>query len=182
MDPIIKTKNLELSDNLRQYIDRKLGKLDRILPANTECRVELSVTKAKSAQDRQVVQITISGKNLLLRAEDRSVDMRTAIDSVVDKLYRQVRRYKGKRYRSQVRPEPAELELEYEPEEEEETAPTIVRVKRFAVSPMTGVEAVEQMELLGHDFFIFHDTDTQSMSVVYRRRDGNYGLLEPAFE
>ena len=179
MDPIIKTKNLELSDYLRQYIEKKLDKLDRILPRDTECRVELSVTKAKSAKDRQVVQITVSGKDVLLRAEDRSADMRTAVDSVVDKLYRQVRRYKGKRYQNRVRPEAPEIEPDYEAEEEE-SGPTIVRVKRFPVTPMTGEEAVEQMELLGHDFFIFHNTDTQAMGVVYRRRDGNYGLLEPA--
>ena len=179
MEPIIKTKNVELTDYLQQYVEKKTGKLDRILPRITECRVELSVANAKSAKDRQVVQITVRGKNLILRAEERSADMRTAVDAAIDKLHRQIRRYKGKRDRGRGRPEEPDLEALVEEGVEEEAPPTIARVKRFRVAPMTDQEAIEQMELLGHDFFIFHNTDTQILSVLYRRRDGDYGLLEP---
>jgi len=176
MEPIIKAKNLELTDFLRQYVERKIRKLDRYLPRITECRVELSVENAKSAEDRQVAQITLRSNNTILRAEERSADMRTSIDSAIDKLYRQIDRYKGKRYRGRGRVAKAPS-LETAPEEEAEYR--IARVKRFQVTPMTEEEAIEQMELLGHDFFVFYNVNTEIMSVIYRRRDGTYGLLEP---
>ena len=175
MQLIIQGKNIEVTDRLEEYIEKKVGKLDRYLPTMTEARVELSVESAKSAKDRQVAQLTVRSKGTLLRAEERSADMFTSIDAIVDKMYRQIVRYKGKRYGRGRGPG------EIPPVEEfEEEAPShIVRTKRFQVIPMDEEEAIEQMELLGHDFFIFFNVSTDGINVLYRRKDGNYGLLEP---
>jgi putative sigma-54 modulation protein len=176
MQLIIQGKNIEVTDRLEEYIEKKVGKLDRYLPTITEARMELSVEDARSAKDRQVAQLTVRSKGTLLRAEDRTADMFTSIDAVVDKMYRQIVRYKGKRYgRGRG---PGEIPPVEEVEEEEE-APRIVRTKRFQVSPMDEEEAVEQMELLGHDFFVFFNVNTNEVNVIYRRKDGNYGLIEP---
>ncbi len=177
MQLIIKGKNVEVTDWLRQYVEKKIGKLDRYLPTITEARVELSVEKAKSAQDRQVVQVTVRSNGAILRAEERSDDMFASIDSVLDKMYRQIARYKGKRYGRGRAPQGERVPLEEEREEEE--PPRIVRVKRFALTPMDQDEAIEQMELLGHDFFVFFNVEDNAVNVVYRRRDGHYGLLQP---
>ena len=181
IQPTIKVRNLELSDFLRDYVEKKTRKFDRHLPGITECRVELSVANAKNAKQRQTAQITIRSKNgTTLRAEERSADMLASIDAAVDKMNRQIERFKGKRYRGRGRapaPRP-EIPPEETPEEEEE-GPNIVRVKRFEVAAMSAEEAIEQMELLGHDFFVFYDPDAENIGVVYRRQDGNYGLLQP---
>jgi putative sigma-54 modulation protein len=177
MQLIIQGKNIEVTDRLEEYIEKKVGKLDRYLPTITEARMELSVEDARSAKDRQVAQLTVRSKGTLLRAEDRTADMFTSIDAVVDKMYRQIVRYKGKRYGRGHGP--GEIPPVEEVEEEEEEAPRIVRTKRFQVSPMDEEEAVEQMELLGHDFFVFFNVNTNEVNVIYRRKDGNYGLIEP---
>ncbi|NOZ30150.1 MAG: ribosome-associated translation inhibitor RaiA [Chloroflexi bacterium] len=181
MQLIIQGKNIELTDWLRQYVERKTSRLDRYLPDIQEIRVELSTQKTKSAQDRQVAQITIRANRAILRAEEKSHDIFAAIDAVVDKMYRQIDRYKGKRWRKRG---PSGLETAspmeaIEEEVEEEESPRIVRVKRFAVTPMLPEEAIEQMELLGHDFFIFYNPDDEGINVIYRRADGDYGLLQP---
>ena len=177
MQLMIQGKNIEVTDRLEEYIEKKVGKLDRYLPTITEGRMELSVEGAKSAKDRQVAQLTLRSKGTLLRAEERTADMFTSIDAVVDKMYRQIVRYKGKRYgRGRGPGEAPPVELG---EFEEEVAPRIVRTKRFEVSPMGAEEAVEQMELLGHDFFVFFNIDTNEINVIYRRKDGDYGLIEP---
>jgi len=173
---IIKAKNMKVSEPVREYVQKKIGTLDRYLPTIDKVRVELSLQKARSAQDHLVVQVTMHSNSTILRAEERSSDIFAAIDAVRDKLQRQIKRYKEKpmRVRSRSRAsEPGALAPE------EQAAPRIVRTKRFAVTPMDEEEAIDQMELLGHDFFIFFDVNTDSMNVVYRRRDGNYGLLQP---
>ena len=174
----IQGKNLEITDWIRQYVEKKVARLDRYLPNIIEARVDLSTHKTRSAQDSQVAQITVRTDRTILRAEERSHDIFASIDTVVDKMYRQIDRYKGRRWERRTRPEaepvPAEAE---EPEEAE--APRIVRVKRFSVIPMAPEEAVEQMELLGHDFFVFYNPEVDGMNVVYRRTDGTYGLLQP---
>ncbi|MGC8788124.1 MAG: ribosome hibernation-promoting factor, HPF/YfiA family, partial [Anaerolineae bacterium] len=157
-------------------VQKKIGKLDRYLPTIDEARVELSVEQAKSNQDRQVVQVTLRSNSTILRAEERSSDMLAAIDAVRDKLQRQIKRYKERPMRIRERARAAAAQAE---EQAEELPPRIVRVKRFNVTPMDEEEAIEQMELLGHDFFIFFNPNTGSMNVLYRRKDGNYGLLQP---
>jgi putative sigma-54 modulation protein len=180
MELTIKGKNVEVTDRLRDYVGRKVGKLDRYLPTITEAWVELSVEGAKAAQDRQVCQVTVRSNGIILRAEERSDDIFTAIDAVLNKMYRQIARYKGKRqnrWRGASTPVEA-LPIEIEEESEEET-PNIVRTKNFPMTPMHPEEAVEQMELLGHDFFVFYNAEEGQLNVLYRRRQGNYGLLQP---
>ena len=155
---------------------KKVGKLDRYLPTITEARIELSVEGAKSAKDRQVAQLTVRSKGTFLRAEERTADMFTSIDATVDKMYRQIARYKGKR---QNRWHTVVEELPVE-EPAEESGGEIVRVKRFELRPMMPEEAVEQMDLLGHHFYVFLNVEEGAINVVYRRDDGNYGLLQPA--
>ncbi len=175
MQLIIQGKNMEVTDRLQEYIEQKVGKLDRYLPTITEARIELSVEGAKSAKDRQVAQLTVRSKGTFLRAEERTADMFASIDAIVDKMYRQIVRYKGKRYGRGRGPG----EMPPVEEFEEEEPPRIVRTKRFQVAPMDEEEAIEQMELLGHDFFVFFNVDANGLNVIYRRKDGNYGLLEP---
>jgi putative sigma-54 modulation protein len=188
MPMILKGKNIEITDWLHEYVEKKVDKLDRYMPEIQEVRVELSVEKTRSSQDRQVAQITVRSNGLILRAEERTDDMFSAIDAVVDKMHRQIVRYKGKRIdrwqgqrasRGEAELPPLEEEILEELAEEQEMDRRIVRVKRFAVSPMEEDEAIEQMELLGHDFFVFFNPNSGKLSVLYRRKDGNYGLLEP---
>ena len=186
----LKGKNIEITDWLRQYVEKKVQRLDRYLPDTYEARVELSAQKTRSSQDRQVAQLTVRSNSDIMRAEERADDMFAAIDTVFDKMARQIARYRGKRMdrwqgqgpnREGAEPLPvdeeAEEALEGLAEEPEERR--IVRVKRFAVSPMSEEEAIEQMELLGHDFFVFYNPNAGRFNVLYRRKDGNYGLLEP---
>lgn len=181
MELLITGKNVEVTDWLRQYVEKKIGRLDRYLPTIQEARVELSTESTKRAQDRQVAQVTLRSNGAILRAEEKSSDMFTSIDAVVDKMHRQIRRYKDKRSRGRGRDsDRSEMMLESaisEPIEEEPG--TIVRVKRFSMSPMNAEEAIEQMELLGHDFYIFFNVDDNRINVIYRRADSNYGLLQP---
>jgi putative sigma-54 modulation protein len=177
MQLIITGKNMEVSEPLKEYVEKKIGKLTRYLPTIDEVHVELSVEKTKSNLQRQVVQVTMRSNGTILRAEERSADMLAAVDSVRDKLQRQMERFKERpvRMRKRARAEVVESPVETE----EEPSPRIVRTKRFSVTPMSDEEAIEQMELLGHDFFIFYNPTTASMNVVYRRKDGNYGMLQP---
>jgi putative sigma-54 modulation protein len=178
MQLTITGKNMEVSEPLKKYVEKKIGKLNRYLPGIDEARVELSVEKVKSQQDRQVVQVTIRSNGTVLRAEERHADMRAAIDAVRDKLQRQVVRFKERNVRIRARAQAAAAAAA-SMESVEELPPRIVRTKTFTVTPMSSDEAIEQMELLGHDFFVFYNAETGSMNVVYRRKDGNYGLLQP---
>jgi len=176
MQLIIKGKNLQITDQLRDYVTKKLGKLDHYLPSIAEVRVELSMEDAKSSKDRQVVQVTMRSNSTILRAEERSGDIFAAIDAVRDKLQRQIKRYKEKAVRVRERAQAAARQAEMATEE---MPPRIVRTKRFSTMPMNAEEAIEQMELLGHDFFVFYNSEDDQINVLYRRRDGNYGLLQP---
>ena len=142
--------------------------------------MELSTEQTRSAEDRQVAQLTLHIKGVLLRSEERSSDMFTSVDNVMDKIRRQIDRYKSKR-RARYRTSPAEVAALVLDEEEVEQR-SIVRTKRFSVTPMDPEEAIEQMELLGHSFFVFYNVDEGQINVVYARRDGNYGLLQPELE
>jgi putative sigma-54 modulation protein len=177
MQLLITGKNVEVTDWLRAYIEKKIGKLDRYLPTIIEARVELLVQETKSAKDRQRVQVTVRDNGTLLRAEEKSADMFASIDAVLDKMYRQIARYKERRQDRRTAGEAPPIQVT--PEEDDVRLPEIVRVKRFRVTPMSPDEAVEQMELLGHDFYVFQNPDGDQLSVLYRRHDGNYGLLEP---
>lgn len=180
----VQGKGIEVTEHVHDYVEKKLGKLDRYLSTISEIRVELSTHRTRSAEDRQVAQVTVRTNRAILRAEERTNDIFTSIDMVMDKIRRQIDRYKTKR-RSKSRNAAASMEVEpvveTAPMEEEEGVEQgqIVRVKRFSVTPMTPEEAIEQMELLGHDFFVFYNMNEGAINVLYRRRDGNYGLLQP---
>lgn len=180
----IQLRNLELNDRLQDYIIKKVGKLDRYLDVLEEAKVDLTYVKsARSANDRQVAQITVRGKGVLLRAEERTDDMYASVDAVLDKINRQIERYKGRRWKGRGDGRSAAdlaLDLAGPAEELAESEASIVRRKRFMLTPMDEREAVEQMGLLSHeDFFIFLNAETQQVNVLYRRRDGTLGLIEP---
>ena len=172
-------KNLEITDSLRQYVEKKTGRLDRYLPNINDLRVELSVENTRAAKDRQVAQVTLRTKHAILRAEEASSDMFASIDAVMDKMQRQIDHYKGKRWAKRG-PSEGEVATAETPEEEAgEEASRITRVKRFAMVPMDEEEAADQMELLGHDFYVFYNINQNQINVVYRRRSGDCGLIQP---
>ena len=172
-------KNLELSQDIENYIEKKTSRLDRYLKQIEEKRIDLTFVKtARKPANRFVAQITLRGRGFILRAEERSTDIKTAVDQVLDKIERQIERYKGKKYRSRTGTAPAS-ELLKEVNDEQEK-PLIARRKKFGLIPMDELEAIEQMNLLGHeDFFIFFNANTNAINVLYKRRDGSYGLIEP---
>jgi putative sigma-54 modulation protein len=178
-------RNIEISDRIRSYVEKKVSKLDRYLPGIEETRVDLTYEKsARSATDRQIAQITVRGKGFILRSEERSDTIQTAIDAAVDKMQNQINRYKGKRYhgRGDGRSAAEVVNSEdviYDEETTDELGPVITKRKRFILTPMDTLEALEQMRLLGHDnFFVYYNARTQSIDVIYRRHDGSYGLIE----
>jgi ribosome hibernation promoting factor len=176
----VKGRNLEISDQIRTYAEEKLGKLDRLVNDPTRVELELAVEKNPSIRDNHVAEATVWTKGPVLRAREASTDMKASIDQLVDKLERQVKRYREKRRVAPRRhardgvtaePEPAPIEVE---------EPAVVKTKQFPVKPMMPDEAVLQLELVGHDFFVFRNAESEEINVVYRRREGNYGLIEPS--
>jgi putative sigma-54 modulation protein len=176
-------RNMRLTDNIRDYVEKKAAKLERFLQEIDEIRVELShIKSARSALDRQVAQITVHGKGFILRSEERADDIHAAFDAALEKVQRQIDRYKGKHYhgRGDGRSAAEVLEEDLPVDETGELLPLIARRKKFIVLPMNEDEAVEQMRLLGHDnFFVFFNAEQNSIQVLYRRRNGTYGLIEP---
>jgi len=172
-------KDMELSDELHNYIEKKAEKLDKFLKMIDEKRIDLAYVKtAREPDNKFVAQITLRGRGFILRAEERASEIKAAIDQVLDKIERQIERYKGKLYKNRSGSVPT-AELFEQPLDEEEQ-PLIVRRKKFTLIPMDESEAIEQMNLLGHeDFFIFYNIETSSINVLYKRRNGTYGLIEP---
>jgi len=169
----VKGRGVEVTDALRSYAEKRLGRLERQLP-DPQIELQLSSENNPSIRDSHVAEATIRTKGPVLRARESSHDMRASIDQLVDKLERQVTRYREKRGRR--RRASRQAPDEGIPMSEE---PQIVRTKQFAVKPMTAEEAVLQLELVGHDFFVFRDADSNELNIVYRRRQGGYGLIEP---
>ena len=178
MELQITGKNMELLPAVRHYIERKLGKLNRHLPNITEAKIEISKEKTKSPQQRFVVQVTIDSSGTLLRGEERGEDLFAAIDKAAEVMNRQIEHYKGKLYKKGRGSSFAKGGFSEETVAEQPLG-KVVKVKRFAVKPMSVDEAIDQMELLGHDFFLFFNADSQGLNLLYRREDGNYGLIEP---
>ena len=173
----VKGRNLEVSEQIRSYAEDKLGKLDRLVSDPTRVELELLVETNPSIADNNVAEATVWTKGPVLRAREASGDMKASIDQLVDKLERQVKRYREKRREAPRRnaPPPAEAP----PIEIDDQSTEITKTKQFAVNPMTPDEAVLQLELVGHDFFVFRNAESDGINVVYRRRDGHYGLIEP---
>jgi len=183
-------RHLEVTDWVRQYIEKKVSRLERYLPQMQEIRAELTQSETRAAADRYTAQITLWANGQILRAEESTSDIFASIDATVDKMASQMQRFKGRRFQSRRRASAAaSMEAEMNDllpvtQEEGEAEPpfdgSIIRRKQFVVEPMNEEEALEQMELLGHDFFLFFNPEVNTVNVIYRRRDGNYGLLQPA--
>ncbi len=175
-------RNLEVDESIKNYVTKKASNLDRYLSDIEQVRVDLEYFKsARSATDRFVTQITVRGRKALLRTEERSDELNTAFDATIDKMQRKLERYKGKHYhsRGEIRGG-AEMVPTASAEVSDDQASIISRRKTFELVPMSEVDALEQMKLLGHDnFFIFYNIETDTISVLYHRRDDTYGLIEP---
>jgi putative sigma-54 modulation protein len=174
----VKGKNVEVSDSIREYAEEKLAKLDRQLHELTQVELELCVEKNPSIAANQIAEATIWTKGPTLRAREASQDMKASIDQLTDKLLRQVEHYRAKRNRKNVRGNGATpggpMSIP-----DDEPGPKIVKTKQFTVKPMSSEEAALQLELVGHDFFVFRSDDSGEVNVIYRRREGGYGLIEP---
>ncbi len=190
MDVQIKAHNIRISDDLRDYIHKRVSKLDRVNERIIEAKFELRQEKTHNPTQRFIAQFTIATPRSILRAEEKNTDPNTAIDIVTDKMARQIKRFHDRKvHRSrrdavnlgllaadQALLDLPDIELD---EGDESEANNVVRTKRFQVLPMDIAEAIEQIELLGHDFFVYHNHETNQINVLYRRKDGQYGLLEP---
>lgn len=172
-------KNIELTPALKEMVEKKISKLDKYFDPHVEARAKLTVQK-----NRHIFEVTIPFNGVILRGEEATDDMYKSIDIVEEKLQRQIRKQKTKlerrkneSFKSQYIDEVA-VEDEFEGDDNE---PSIVRMKKFCANAMSSEEAILQMELLGHSFFIYEDIDEGSICVIYKRKDGNYGLLEPEY-
>ena len=173
MNIILKGRNIEITDALRDYVEKRLGKLNKYIEGLDEAQVTLLVEK-----DRHRVEVTIPLNGLILRGEEETIDMYSSVDLVVEKLEKQIEKYKSRINKRTKNQSIREMAVKYEESPEE---PRIVRTKRFAFKPMPVEEAILQMNLLGHNFFVFSNAETDEVTVVYKRKDGNYGLIEPEF-
>jgi len=174
-----KGKHIEVTDAMRNYIEKRLNKIERHFDHILEVIVTLSVEK-----NRQIVEATLQTSGALIRAEEETDDMYTSIDKVADRLERQIQKYKEKYFQ---KPHPGTERKEFANEgvnvedSESDKIAKIVKTKRFAIKPMSVEEAAMQMDLLGHSFFVFTNDNTNKVNVLYKRKDGNFGLIEPEF-
>ena len=178
----IRGENVEVTSAIKDYVEKKVSKLERYFetPPTSDVNVNLSVYN-----EEQKIEVTIPMTNLLLRAEEKHTDLYAAIDLVVDKLERQIRKHKTKinrksRQQGAAKHIFAEMEKNNRAQAVDEESLDIVRTKRFNLKPMDSEEAVLQMDMLGHDFFVFTNANSGNTNVVYRRHDGKYGLIEPS--
>ena len=169
-------KNIELTDALKEIVQKKISKLEKYFEANVEAKATLSIQKS-----RQIIEVTIPFNGVILRGEEATSDMYKSLDLVEDKLERQIRRQKtrlSRKHGGSLRfGEINNIEIKASEEEEGQ----LVKVKKFGVKPMNSEEAILQMDLLGHNFFVYQDADSNKVNVIYKRKDGDYGLLEPEF-
>ncbi|OPJ63456.1 ribosome hibernation-promoting factor, HPF/YfiA family [Clostridium oryzae] len=171
----VSAKNIELTEALRSASEKKIAKLEKYFNPEVEAHVTLSVQK-----NRHIVEVTIPFNGIILRGEEDNDDMYSSLDLVVDKLERQIRKQKT---RLQRRTHGDSLRFQFinEISDKESYEPKIVKTKKFAIKPMCVEEAVLQMDMLGHNFFVYEDSDNGELNVVYKRKDGNYGLIEPEY-
>ncbi len=175
MHIIISGKNIDITDGLRKAVIDKLSKLERYFTPDTDITVTLSVEK-----ERQKIEVTIPVKGNIIRSEQVSNDMYVSIDLVEEVIERQLKRYKNKIIdKKQSAPNFQKEFIDKEVEDEEEVE--IIRTKRFGMKPMYPEDACVQMELLGHNFFVFQNAETEQVNVVYKRKGNTYGLIEPEF-
>ena len=169
MNLVISGKNIDITEGLRAAVEEKIGKLERYFNDSTEVHVTLSTEK-----NRQKIEVTVPMKGTIIRAEETSTDMYVSIDLVEEVIERQLRKYKNKLIQKEQNV--AQFSKGFVDEEI-----SIIRSKKFAMKPMDPEEACVQMELLGHTFFVFRNSETDEVNVVYKRKDNTYGLIEPEF-
>ena len=173
---IISGRNIDITDGLRTAVEDKLGKLERYFTANTEIIVTLSVEK-----ERQKIEVTIPVKGNIIRSEQVSNDMYVSIDLVEEIIERQLRKYKTKIINKKQNVETFQPEFIEKDYEDDTNEIKIIRTKKFGFKPMYPEDACVQMELLGHNFFVFYNAETEQVNVVYKRKGNTYGLIEPEF-
>jgi putative sigma-54 modulation protein len=178
MDLKIIGKNVEVTPEIKKYVEKKLEKLNRHLAKIVEVKMELTAEKTRSTGQRFIAQVTVNSSGTLLRAEERGKDLLTVIDKVAAIMERQIERYKGKHYvkKGGTSPRTTTTEAEVEPWHK------VVKFKQFEVKMMPADEAIEQMELLSHDFFLFLNNETGRLNLLYRRKDKDYGLIDPKLD
>jgi ribosomal subunit interface protein len=189
MDIIFRGQHIEIPGQFKTYANDRLAKISRYLPSADHAIVDVR-REAKGDEGRYVVQVTVSANGSYLRAEERDFDLTAAIDSCTDVLSRQVKRFKETKLLRSERRASKEERLPNAVEGDEPVLPPdaeliegrVVRKKQFSMKPMTEAEAIEQMELLGHNFFLFQDTDKDTLALLYRRQDGDYGMILPETE
>lgn len=168
-------RNIEVTEGLKDSVEKKIGKLEKYFNENSEVKVTLTVEK-----NRHIIEVTIPTNGVIIRGEEAKEDMYSAIDCVVDKIERQIIKHKDKlEKRGDYNQSLRFSEIPSDVEVEDETK--VVKTKKFALKPMDVEEAVLQMNLLGHNFFVYRDGETNEVNVLYKRKDGNYGLIEPEF-
>ncbi|MFZ5648371.1 MAG: ribosome hibernation-promoting factor, HPF/YfiA family [Bacillota bacterium] len=173
----VRGRNVEVTGALKEYVEKRLGKLDKYIDNLGDAQVTLTVEK-----DSHRIEVTIPINGMILRGEEATADMYASTDMVVEKLEKQIERHKGKLTRRIGAGGGKVIGVDNrQVAAPEEDGPRVVRTKRFAIKPMAVDEAVLQMNLLGHSFFVFSNAETDQVNVVYRRKDGNYGLIEPTF-
>ena len=176
---VLAKNDVTVSPAIEEYATTRIGKMSRYLPRIDSGKVEISRGGTRQPDQRFVVQVTLDSNGVFIRAQERADDIRTAIDRVVDSLTNRVSRYKGKRFEKgkdtvrTMEPAPATEAAEVVP------PARVVKTKQFTLKPMPVDEATEQMELLGHDFFLFVNSENGKANLLYRRKDGDYGLIEP---
>ena len=184
MNVLVRGRSIDVTDALRDYVEKRLGKLGKFLEGAKEATVILTVegvSRNEGASHR--VEVTIPYKGMILRGEEAAGDMYTSIDLVVEKLEKQIEKYKGKLSRRRVGADGKNYVAPrvHEEEEQQQQDSLLVKTKRFAFRPMHVDEAIMQMNLLGHSFYVFANAEDEQVNVVYKRKDGKYGLIGPDF-
>lgn len=170
---IVKGKNFQIGDALRDHASQKIEKLEKVFEGILEAVVELTVEKNPSITDKQRVEVTLYTKGPTIRAVNNNEDMYLAIDQIVPKLEKQIIKYKGKAF--------AKHPVNHKEEDSiRKMVPEVVKRKAFDLKPMSVEEAVLQIDLIGHDFFVFRNSESDKINIIYKRQDGDYGLIEPA--
>ncbi len=170
----VRGRNIEVTEALNDYITKRLSKLDKYIDNLGEAQVTMSVERGFHR-----IEVTIPINGRILRGEERTGDMYASTDLVVEKLEKQILKYKGRLQKRSARFESGQRAARVAPENDD--SPRLVRTKRFTIKPMPVEEAILQMNLLGHNFFVFSNAETEQVNVVYKRKDGNYGLIEPEY-
>lgn len=195
MELHIRSNGTKVTPGMREFIDRRMSRLDKLADHVVDAKLELRTEETRTGAEVTIAQITLRTGRHVLRAEEHDPEAAKAIDAAIDKLVTQVRRYTDKRKSRKKRGVPAHVVSDIpadlgnygesllaatDRDDDGEEGANVVRTKRFEMKPMLVDEAIDQMELVGHNFFLFHNVDANELNVLYRRRDGSYGLLAPA--